>query len=168
VDLKHDDRDDELDKQLAALFRSTAEPMPSARFAARTMKAVKRAPLPPGRRPLRSPFAGIVGWAALVAGVAMSAVAIAANTPVVMAAFAALLSGGIAVGVWVVQSAVAGLALSDLFATTGFAVSRVVATREGSTALLLITAIGASALLALQRLLVSERAEGGISQWQEL
>ena len=168
MDLKHDDRDDELDRQLAVLFRSAPDPMPSASFAARTMKAVKRAPVPPGRRRLRGPFAGIVGWAALVASVAMSAAAIAVNLPVVTATFAALVSGGIAVGVWLVQSAGAGLALSDVLTTTGFAVSRVVATREGSTALLLITAIGASALLALQRLLVSERGEGGMSQWQEL
>ena len=104
----------------------------------------------------------------MVAGVAVSAGAIAVNTPVFAAVFAALLSGGISVGVWLMQAAGAGLALSDVFTTTGIAVSRVIVTREGSTALLLIAVIGATALSALQRLLVSEGAEGGVSKWQEL
>ena len=160
--------EDELDEQLAVLFRSTAAPMPSADFAARTMKAVKRASLPAGRRPLRSPLAGIAGWAALVAGVAVSAGAIAVNTPMLASIFASLVSGGIGVGVRLMQSAGAGLALADIFTTTGLAVSRVVVTREGTTALLVIAVIGASALVALQRLLISEGAEGGVSQWQEL
>ena len=180
-DLKHHDprkdtkidevariHEDALDEQLEVLFRSVAAPGPSSDFVTRTLKAVRRAPLPAGRRPLRSPLAGIAGWAALVAGVAVSAGAIAVNTPVFAAVFAALLSSGITLGVWLMQAAGAGLALSDVFTTTGIAVSRVIVTREGSTALLLIAIIGATALSALQRLLVSEGAEGGVSKWQEL
>ena len=159
-DLKHDD-------QLSALFRSIETPAPSSHFAERTMKAVRRAPLPAGRRPLRNPLAGLVGWVALIAGVAISSWAIAATQPQFASTFTRLVSGGIGVGVWLMQFASTGLALSDVFTTTGLAVTRAVVTREGSTGLVLISAMGALSLSALHRLLMSE-PERGVSQWQEL
>ena len=132
------------------------------------MKAVKRAPLPAGRRPLRSPLAGLVGWAALIAGVAISCVGDCRDVPQLASTFTRLVSRGIGVGVWLIQFASAGLALSDVFTKTGLAVTRAVVTREGSTGLLLIAAMGAFSLSALHRLLISEGPERGVSQWQEL
>ena len=40
-------------------------------FAARTMRAVVRAPLPAGRKALRDPLASMFGWAAVIAAVAL-------------------------------------------------------------------------------------------------
>jgi len=158
----------ELDGRLLTLFRSVDAPVPSSGFAARTMAAAKREPLPAGRRPLRSPLAALFGWAALVAGVSLSAWAIAGGVPFFGSAFTTLVSGGISVGLRLMQFAGAGLAVSDVFVTTGLAVSRAVMTKEGSTGLMLVAVIGALSLSALHRLLVSEGPEGGVSQWQEL
>lgn len=158
----------ELDARLLTLFRSVDAPVPSSGFAARTMAAAKREPLPVGRRPLRSPLAALVGWAALIVGVAISAWSMAATQPQFVSTFSRLVSGGIGVGVWLMQFASAGLALSDVFTTTGLAVTRAVVTREGSVGLVLIAAIGAFSLSALHRLLMSEGPERGVSQWQEL
>ena len=87
-------------------------------FAERTMRAVKRAPLPAGRQRLRSPLAGLVGWAALIAGVAISSWAIAMTQPELASTFTRLFSRGVGIGVWLMQFASAGLALSDVFTTT--------------------------------------------------
>ena len=164
-DLKHDG---DLDEQLLALFRAVDPPAPRPGFADRTMRAVLRQPAPAGRRPLRSPLAGLVGWAALIAGVAVSAWAVAVNVPIVTTAFTALLRGGIGGGVWLLQFAGAGIAVADVFAAVGRAASRVVVTREGTTGLVLMAAVGALSLSALHRLLISEGPERGVSQWQEL
>jgi hypothetical protein len=156
------------DEQLSELFRSIEAPGPSPRFAERTMQAVRRAPLPAGRQRLRSPLAGLVGWAALIAGVAISSWAIAMTQPQLASTFTRLVSRGVGIGVWIIQFAGAGLALSDVFTKMGLAVTRAAVTREGSTGLLLITAMGAFSLSALHRLLISEGPERGVSQWQEL
>ena len=171
-DLTHDDprrsakiREEDLDRPLAALFRSIEAPAPPSDFAERTMKAVKAAPLPAGRRPLRHPLAGLMGWAALIAGVAVSSWGMAVTQPQFASAFTTLLSGGIGVGMWLMQFAGAGFALSDVLTTTGLAVTRAIVTREGSTGLVLMSVMGAVSLSALHRLLISE---GEDSQWQEL
>ena len=158
----------ELDARLLALFRNAEAPAPSSGFAARTMTAVKREPLPAGRRPLRSPLTTLFGWAALIFGVAVSAWLIAANQPLVAASFTTVVTGAIGLGVRLMQLAGAGLAVSDVFTTTGLAISRAVITKEGSTGLVFIAVIGALSLSALHRLLISEGAERGVSQWQEL
>ena len=124
--------------------------------------------LPAGRRRLRSPLADLVGWAALISGVAVSAWAIAVNVPMFAVAFTGLLKSSVGAGVWLLQFASAGLALSDVLVTVGHAMSRGVVTREGTTGLVLMVAVGALSLSALHRLLISEGPERGISQWQEL
>jgi hypothetical protein len=164
-DVKHDE--DELDTQLSALFRSADPLTPSVAFTSRTMKAVMREPLPASRRPLRTPFGSLAGWAALIASVALSAWAIAVNQPLFASAFTMLISGGIGLGVWLIQLAGMSLAVSEVFAITGRAVSRAIVTKEGSTGLILIALVGAASLSTL-RYLMSERPEGGVSQWQEL
>lgn len=174
-DLKHEGprrytkvHEEDMDAQLLGLFRRVQPPAPSVGFAARTMNAVMREALPAGRRPLSSPLAAFLGWVALIAGVAISAWAVAVNQPLFASGFTKLVSNGIGVGVWLTQFTGAGLALLDVFNTTGLAVSRAVVTKEGSAGLLMIAVIGALSLSALHRLLLSEIPAKGVSPWQEL
>jgi hypothetical protein len=155
----------EPDAQLLALFRSVEAPAPSAEFVSRTMHAVARAPLPAGRRALHSPLASLFGWAALIAGVALSALAVVLTQPIFASMFSQVISRGVGVGVWLMQFRSTALAMLDVLTTTGLAVSRAAATREGTTGLLLIGVMGALSLSALHRLLISD-GEG--KQWQEL
>jgi hypothetical protein len=157
--------EDKLDAELAAAFRSAGPPVPSPAFAARTMRAVKRAPLSEGRRALRHPLAFLAGWAAMIAIVAFSMLMVAASQPIVASGFSRLISRGVGAGVWLLQFKGALLALADVLTTTGLAVARAAATREGSTGLALTAVIGAISLSALRRLLISE---GGDEQWHEV
>jgi hypothetical protein len=158
----------EHDDPLIALFRRADAPAPSPDFVARTMRAVKREPLPEGRRRLRNPFTLLAGWAVVLAGVSVSAMAIAVEHPIFAATFTAILSDGIAAGVWLMQFAGTGLALLDVFTNAGLAVSRAALTREGSAGLTVIAVTGALSLSALHRVLTMERPERGVSRWQEL
>jgi hypothetical protein len=60
-------RNDLTDEQLLALFERADSPAPPADFVARTMRAVARASLPPGRKALRDPLASLLGWASVIA-----------------------------------------------------------------------------------------------------
>lgn len=151
--------------ELVALLKRLDAPEPPGDFVARTMRAVRRAPLPPGRTPLRSPLASLFAWAAVIAGVSLSALAVVLTNPVFASSVTTLFSAGVGAGVWLMQFARAALAVMDVFATTGLAVARAAATREGTTGLLLMAVVCALSLSALHRLLISE---GEDSQWQEL
>jgi hypothetical protein len=153
------------DEELVALFRRVDGPAPSPGFVARTMQAVKREPLVAGRRPLRDPLASLVGWAALIAAVALSALMVAVTYPVISSTFTTLVSRSVGIGVWLIQFRGAAWALLEVFETTGLAVARAAATREGTAGLVLIAIMGAVSLSALHRLLMTE---GEDSQWQEL
>ena len=163
------ERDDQLndgtDEQLIALFKSVDAPAPSANFAARTMQAVVRAPLPPGRKTLRNPLASMFGWAAVIAAVALSVLTIVMSQPMVASSFSRLITRGVGTGVWLMQFVQTGLSLLDVLTTTGLAVSRAAVTAEGTTALVFTAVVGGLSLSALHRLLISE---GEDSQWQEL
>lgn len=163
------ERDDQLndatDGHLMALFKSVEAPAPSANFAARTMRAVVRAPLPPGRKTLRNPLASMFGWAAVIAAVALSVLTIVLSQPIVASSFSRLITRGVGTGVWLMQFVQTGLSLVDVLTTTGLAVSRAAVTAEGTTALVFTAIVGALSLSALHRLLISE---GDNSQWREL
>lgn len=163
------ERDDQLndvtDAQLRTLFRRVEAPAPSADFAARTMRAVVRAPLPPGRTPLRNPLASLFGWAAVIAAVALSVLAIALTQPIVASSFSTLITLGVGTAVWMMQFVQTALRVLDVLTTTGLAVSRAAVTAEGTTALVFSAVVGALSLSALHRLLISE---GEDSPWQEL
>jgi hypothetical protein len=161
-DNRFDDVDDE---QMVALFKSVAAPSPSADFAARTMRAVVRAPLAPGRKALRDPLMSMLGWAALIAAVGLSVIAIAMSQPLIATSFSRLITRGVATGVWLIQVGQTASRVLDVLTTTGVAVSRAAATSEGTVGLVLIAVVGAVSLSALHRLLISE---GEDSQWQEL
>ena len=163
------ERDDQLsdatDEQLIALFKGVDGPAPSADFAARTMRAVVRAPLPAGRKTLRNPLASMFGWAAVIAAVALSVLTIVLSQPIVASSFSRLITRGVGTGVWLMQFVQTGLNVLDVLTTTGLAVSRAAVTAEGTTALVFTAVVGALSLSALHRLLISE---GDNSQWQEL
>ena len=153
------------DEQLMALFRAIEAPSPRADFAARTMRAVVRAPLPPGRKPLRDPLASMFGWAAVIAAVALSVIAITLSQPIVASAFSRLITQGVGIGVWLIQLGQTTSRVLNVLATMGLAVSRAAATVEGTTGLMLTAVMAAVSLSALHRLLISERED---TQWQEL
>ena len=129
------------------------------------MRAVVHAPLPAGRKALRDPLASMLGWATVIAAVALAALAIALSQPIVTASFSRLITRGVGTGVWLLQFGQMGLRLLDVLTTTGLAVSRAAATTEGTTGLVLTAVVGAVSLSALHRMLISE---GEDSQWQEL
>ena len=153
---------------LIDLFRQAAPPAPPPDFVSRTMRAVRREPLPVGRRRLRNPLVIGFGWTAVTAGVALSALMILIDQPIFAATFTAILSDGLTTGIWLVQFARTGITLLDVFSTTGSAVSRAMLTREGSMGLLLMSVMGVLSLSALRRLLMFEGPERGVSQWPEL
>lgn len=156
--------EDREDARLAALFEM-AGAAPSAGFVAKTMRAVKRAPLPAGRRPLRDPLASLLGWAGVISGAAVAALLFVMTYPALTSGFTALVGRGVGVGVWLMQFTSAVLAVMDVLRTTGLAVSRAAATSEGTATLAAVALVGALSLTGLHWLLMSE---GERPQWQEL
>ena len=164
--MERDNRIDAVeDEQMHALFKSVTPPSPPADFAARTMRAVARAPLPAGRKPLRDPLISMFGWAAVIAAVALSVMAIGLSQPIIAASFSRLITHGVGTGVWLIQLGQALSRVLEVLTTTGLAVTRAAATTEGTTGLVLTAAVGALSLSALHRLLISEGEE---TPWQEL
>jgi hypothetical protein len=164
--MERDNRlDDVEDEQMLALFKSVAPPSPPADFAARTMRAVARVSLPPGRKPLRDPLISMFGWAAVIAAVALSVMAVGLSQPIIAAGFSRLITHGVGTGVSLIQLGQTLSRVLEVLSTTGLAVSRAAATTEGTTGLVLTAAVGALSLSALHRLLISEGEE---SPWQEL
>lgn len=153
------------DEQLVELFKSVEPPAPSADFVSRTMRAVARAPLPAGRKPLRDPLMSLFGWAAVIAAVALSVFALAMSQPIVASSFSKLITRGVGAGVWLFGLGQTLTRMMDVLSTLGVAVSRAAVTTEGTTGLVLTAVVGALSLSALHRLLISE---GEDSQWQEL
>jgi hypothetical protein len=156
-------RGDADDARLRALLRGLDAPSPSADFTRRTMRAVKRASLAAGRRPLRDPFASLVGWAAIIGGVALSAIAVAVSQPAAASIFTRAVGLGVTTGVWLMQFRGVATVIADVLITTGTAVSRAATTAEGAAGLVAVAMVGALSFSALHRLLISER-EG--DQWQ--
>ena len=144
------------DEQLLALFEGVDPPAPRAEFVARTLQAVMRAPLPPGRKPLRDPLRALLGWAAVIAAVAFAVVLMAVTQPIVAAGFSSLVTRGVGTGVWFMHFAETGFRLLDVLRTTGVAVSRAAGTAEGTTGLVVTALVGALSLSALRRMLISE------------
>ena len=153
------------DEQLLELFERADTPLPPPDFVARTMRAVSRASLPPGRKPLRDPLASMLGWASVIAAVALAVLAVVVSQPIVAESFSRLITRGVGTGVWLMRFGQMGVRLLDVLTTAGLAVSRAAVTAEGMTGLVLTAAVGAVSLSALHRLLISE---GEDSQWQEL
>lgn len=152
-----EEKDRELDERLTRLFQAVERPEPSAGFASKTMKAVRRAQLAAGRHDLRLPWTTPAGWAALVAGIVATLYGTVFTQPAIVEAFAMLVAGGIRAGIWLVGSVHVSLAMFDLLATAGGAVARVMSTREAAAGLTLMLGIAGLSLSMLQRLLFSEK-----------
>ena len=157
--------DDVDDEQLLAAFAQMDALQPSPEFVSKTMRAVRRAPLPAGRVALRDPLTSMFGWAALIAAVAFGVLAISLSEPIVPAVFSRLITRGVGTGMWLLQLAPMGLRMFDVMATMGDAVSRAAMTAEGATGLVMSAVVGVVSLSGLHRVLISEREA---SQWQEL
>ena len=76
-------KDRELDNSLGVLFRSAGALAPLPGFTSRTLKAVRRAPLPAGRRALRHPLVAPISWTVLIAAAAGALAAVVAAHPAV-------------------------------------------------------------------------------------
>jgi hypothetical protein len=155
----------ELDDSLAALFRAVDAPKPLPGFTSRTMKAVRREPLPEGRRALRHPLLAPLGWAAAITVAMAAAYLVLTTQPAVAGSFARLLAVGVRLVMWLPQLIGSAATFFGVFTTAGFAVARAVVTREGTISLTVIAAVAALSLAALRRLLISESEA---PPWQEL
>jgi hypothetical protein len=151
------EKDRELEEQLTTLFQSAPPPALSAGFVSRTMKAVRQAPLPEGRHPLRRPWTVPAGWMALVMAAAAVAYGALGNQPVVAEVLATVVDAGISAGLWVVQSVHTSSMVFEVLATTSRAVARALSTREAGAGLLVMTLVAAASLSMLHKLLLSEK-----------
>src|SRR6187399_2221775 len=93
------------DEQLLAAFAHVDAPQPPRDFVVKTMRAVRRAPLPAGRVPLRDPLTSMFGWSALIAAVAFAVLAISLSEPIVVSVFSRLITGGVGTGIRLLQLA---------------------------------------------------------------
>jgi hypothetical protein len=149
------EKDRELDEQLRALFHAVDAPSPRAEFVSRTMDAVRRSPLPAGRRPLRRSRAVPIGWVALVAGGAAAAYIGINNQRLVIEIMSSLVALGLSASLTVVHAFHTSSLVFDALATIGRIVSRAASTREATAGLIALTLVAAVSLSMLQRLLVS-------------
>jgi hypothetical protein len=151
------EKDRELEEQLTELFQSAPPPTLSAGFVSRTMKAVRQAPLPAGRHPLRRPWTVPAGWAALVIAAAAVTYSALSNPQVLAAVVASLVDVGVRAGMRLVQSVHTSSMVFDLFATTSRVITRALSTREAGAGLLVMALVAAVSLSMLQKLLVSKK-----------
>lgn len=165
MEMKRPQHEDELDTRLSEMFRSAGPLEPASGFAARTMQAVRVAPLPAGRRALRHPWTAPLAWTMVAAAAAVIVYGVVLNEAIAARMLASVFGVTLQAGAQLVRYLVAVFTMTELFATVGDAVSRAAATREGTTTLMLTAVVAGSSLLALQRLLFSKGEE---SQWQEL
>src|SRR5204862_7973798 len=112
-----------LEEQLTRLFQSAPRPALSAGFVSRTMKAVRRAPLPEGRHPLRRPWTVPAGWVALVMAAAAAAYGAFSDQAVVAEVLSLLVVAGVSAGMWVVQSVHTSSMVFEVLATMSRAVA---------------------------------------------
>lgn len=154
------EQDRELDERLTTLFRSVEPPAPPDGFVSRTMKAVRRAPLPEGRKPFRFPWIVAAGWVVLVAGAAAASYGVFSDQRLIALiadVFSALVALGIRAGMRLVQSVHTGSMVFDLLATTSRVVSHSLSTREAAGGLLSMALVAAISLSMLHKLLISKK-----------
>jgi hypothetical protein len=151
-----EEKDRELDERLMSLLRSD-RPVPPAGFVARTMKAVRRAPLPEGRQPLHRPWTVPLGWVALISASAAMAYSVLMNQRVAAELLSSVLAFGVRLGMRLLQSVHTSSMVFDVLVTTGRVAAHAMSTREGSAGLMLMALVAAVSLTMLNRLLVSEK-----------
>ena len=147
-----DERDDELDAALTAMFESVAAPYPRRGFVARTVAAVKAAPVPDGRRALRNLWIDRAGWIAVV-GIAAVLTARFVTRPAVVALVLQLTDFAARVAGWTWGLVRFSVATLELFAVIGSAIGRAVATPEAGVGGCVLIVVAAASLAMLNRLL---------------
>jgi hypothetical protein len=151
------EQDRQLDARLTALFQSAPPPAPSAGFVAHTMKAVRQAPLPDGRHPLRRPWTVPAGWTALVMAAAAAIYGALNNQPGVAEMVASLATITIRAGMWLLQTVHTTSMMFEMLETIGRAIGRAVSTREAGAGLMVMALVAAASLSILNKLLFSEK-----------
>jgi hypothetical protein len=151
------EKDRELDEQLTTLFRSTQSPAPPAGFVSRTMAAVRRAPLPAGRQPLRLPWIVPIGWAILIAAGTVASFGVVSNQRLFAEVFSSLVTFGVHGGMRLLQSVHTSSMVFDLLATTSRVVSHALSTREAAGGLMSMAFVAAVSLSMLNKLLFPEK-----------
>ena len=119
------------------------------------MKAVRRAPLPEGRQPLRLPWMVPVGWTTLVAAAAAASYGVLSDQRLVAEVFSSLVALGIRAGMRLVQSVHTSSMVFDVLATTSRVVSHALSTREAAGGLISMALVAAISLSMLNKLLFS-------------
>ena len=152
-----DEKDRERDQRLTALFQSAPRPAPSADFVSRTMRAVRQAPLPAGRHPLRRPWIVPLGWTALVAAAAAATYGALSNQPLVAEALSSLIGVGVGAGLRIVQSVHTGSMVFGVLSTVSRVIVRTLSTREAGAGLIAMMLVAAVSLSMLNKLLLSEK-----------
>ena len=157
--------EDDLDRDLDRLFKSTGPLEPSREFVDRTVLAASRAPLPEGRHVLTHRSHSLWWISAAAAGIVLTALVLAGTGTLFASAMATLFRGALRTSGWLAHGFELWLAFSSVSSTVGLAVARGMATAEGLSILVATSLTSALALSALHRLLSDEREK---SQWQEL
>jgi hypothetical protein len=151
------EKDRELDEQLTALFQSTQAPVPSAGFASRTINAVRLAPLPQGRRPLRRSWIVRAGWWMLLAAATIACYGVLVNQRLAAGPLSWIIALVVRAGMRFVQLVHTSSMVFDAFATTSRIVSHAMSTRQATAGLMMMTLVAALSLSMLNRLLVSDK-----------
>lgn len=149
-----DEKDRELDQQLTAFFQSAEPPAPRLGFVSRTMTAVRRAPLPAGRHPLRHSWTVAAGWGALVAACAFGAVG---SQLLVGQILSSVIGAGVHGGMDLVQSVHTSSMVFDVLSTTSQAMLRTMSTREAAAVVAVLAIVAGASLTMLNKLLHSEK-----------
>ena len=151
------EKDRELEEQLTTLFQSAPPPALSAGFVSRTMKAVRQAPLPEGRHPLRRRWTVPAGWVALVMAAAAAAYGALNDQPVVAEFLTSLVDVSVRAGMRLVQSVHTSSTVFDVLVTMSRVIARAMSTREAGAGLLVMALVAAASLSMLHKLLISEK-----------
>lgn len=150
-------QDRELDEKLTALFRSAQPPAPPPTFAARVMQAVRQAPLPEGRHPLRRAWIVPTGWWILAAAAATVCCVFLVSQRLAAGPLSLLITLGVRAGMRFVQLVHTSSMVLDVFATTSRIVAHAMSTRQATVGLMMMALLAALSLSMLNRLLVSEK-----------
>jgi hypothetical protein len=146
--------DREMDEQLTSLFQSASPAAPSAGFVSRTMKAVRQAPLPEGRQPLRRRWTVPAGWVALVSAAAYGALN---YQQVVAEMVASFVDVAVPVGLRLMQSVHTSSRVFEVLTTMSHAFARAMSTREAGAGVLVMALVAACSLSMLHKILLSEK-----------
>ena len=146
------------DRAFAALFGALELSPVRPDFAARTVQAARRAPLPPGRRALVSRWARRAQISAATTTLLVgSAAALIVLAPLVVGALPVLVLLVVEAGLWAFELVKSGIDLWAWSADASRALAVVSKTSAGAAALTLTALVGFCAVMVLERLMRSRK-----------